>query len=135
MSIMYKAVPKGQPGVAGGGEIKYYPAIVRERKIDIRAFAEEISERSMIGTTEVFGVLESFMGLMSHHLLTGRTVELGQLGHFTPFLSGNASETADEVKRSSIKKVTVSFRPSTLLARRLANVQFEKVSNGAATVE
>ena len=31
MSIMYKAIGRGQPGVVGGGETKYYPIIVRER--------------------------------------------------------------------------------------------------------
>ena len=127
---MYKAVPKGQPGVAGGGTIKYYPAIVRERKVNIRAFAEEISERSMVGTTEVFAILESFVRLMGYHMEEGRTVELGQLGHFQPSITGSASDTPEEVKRSTIGKVKVNFRPSVLLARRLANVQFEKVNDG-----
>jgi hypothetical protein len=53
MSIMYKAMPKTQPGVVGGGQIKYYAGIVRERPVGIRKFATEISNMSTL-TTQMF---------------------------------------------------------------------------------
>ena len=43
MPISYKTIIKGTPGVAGGGEQKYYASIVRGRKIDLRTFVEEIA--------------------------------------------------------------------------------------------
>ena len=76
MSIMYKAVPKTQPGVVGGGQIKYYAGIVRERPVVIRKFAAEISNMSTLTTTDVFAVLESFLERLHMQLEEGRYCQM-----------------------------------------------------------
>lgn len=127
MSVMFKAVAKGKPGVAGGGEEKYYATIVWDRKINLRAFVEEIAEANTLQTTDVLAVLESFFKSCTKHLTEGRTIDMGQLGLFSPSLQSVGEATADDVDKHSIRKIKVNFRPSTLLRDQLSIAKFEKV--------
>lgn len=129
MPVSYKAVAKGTPGVAGGGEKKYYASIVRGRKVDLRTFVEEIAEMNTLNTADVFAVLESFLQMSTRHLSEGRLIDMGQLGSFSPSLQSIGEETAADVDRNSIKRLKVNFRPSSILSDRLSTVKFEKVRN------
>ncbi|MFY0652290.1 MAG: HU family DNA-binding protein [Cyclobacteriaceae bacterium] len=130
MPIMYKAVPKTQPGVVGGGQIKYYAGIVRERPMILRKFASEISNMSTLTTTDVYAVLESFLDRLYIYLEEGRIVSLGDLGSFSPNISGSGEINPEDVNKDSIRKLRVNFRPGVELKDRLSKVKFEKVSNG-----
>lgn len=127
MSIIYKAVPKGQPGVVGGGQIKYYASIVRDRKVSIRKFATEIANMSTLTTTDVYAVLESFLDRLHVYLEEGRIVKLGDVGSFSPALSSGGEETPADVDIQTIRKLRVNFRPSNELNYRLSRVRFEKL--------
>ncbi|UXP31501.1 hypothetical protein N6H18_14205 [Reichenbachiella agarivorans] len=126
MSVMYKSVPKTQPGVVGGGQIKYYASIVRERPVDIRKIATEISDMSTLTTIDVFAVLESFLLRMHAYMEQGRIVRLGDLGSFSPELTSSGENAPEEVDRNTIRKLRVNFRPSMELNDRLSHVKFEK---------
>lgn len=128
MSVMYKAIAKGLPGVVGGGEKKYYATIVRGRKVDVRAFVEEIAEANTLQTTDVFAVLESFFKSCGKHLSEGRTIDMGQFGIFTPSLSSAGEATLEEVDKNSIKKFKVNFRVSQLLSKQFSIIDYDKVS-------
>lgn len=132
---MYKAVPKGTPGVAGGGEQKYYASIVRGRKVDLRTFVEAIAEMNTLQTPDIFAVIESFLQMCVRHLSEGQAIDMGQLGSFSPAISSRGEETHGDVDRQSIRKLNVNFRASALLKERLSTVKFEKVSNGSLVEE
>ncbi len=131
MTVMYKSVPKVQPGVLGGGLIKFYATIVRERPVELRKFASEIANMSTLTTTDVFAVLEAFVDRLYVHMEEGRIVRMGDFGTFTPSLNSLSNDQPESVSRSSIKRFKVNFRPSLLLKGRLSNVQFEKVIDGS----
>jgi predicted histone-like DNA-binding protein len=135
MSVKFKSLPKGQPGVAGGGNIKYYATIVRGEKVDTRKFAEDIAEMNLMSTTAVFAVLEAFFKRSGSYLAEGRTLDLGQFGIFTPHINSTAAESPDKVNQNSISRYKVIYRPSKLLNKQLKNVEFQKLSNGTATEE
>lgn len=135
MSIDYKAIKKGQPGIVGGGQQKYYASIVRGKKVDLRTFVEEIAEMNTLNTADVFAVLETFLQIGVRHLSDGRSINMGQLGNFSPSLQSYPEESAREVDRSSIKSFKVNFRPSTILRDRLSTVKFEKVGGEEEVVE
>lgn len=130
MSVKYKSVERAEPGVAGGGERKHYATIVRSEQVDLRKFMREIADRHSINMPDVIAVLESFMDLTGMYLLEGRTINLGQLGYFSPSIRSNPEESPEEVNRSSIRSFHVNFRPSVLLKERLMSARFQKVSNG-----
>lgn len=127
MSTMYKVVARGKPGVAGGGEQKYYAVIVRGRKVELRDFVEEIAEANTLQTPDVFAVLESFFKACAKHLSDGKAIDMGQLGMFSPSIQSAGEVSPGTVDRHSIKKLKVNFRPSLLLKKQLSIVDFEKV--------
>ncbi len=126
MSVKYRAVPKGQPGVVGGGEIKFYASIIRGSKIDLRNLLEEISELNVAHPGAVLAVLEAFLSKVNYHLINGRAIELGQLGSFYPSINSTSEDSNEKVTRESIKRFKVIYRPSQLLKERLDRVKFEK---------
>lgn len=129
MSVKFKTVPKGQPGIAGGGTIKYYATIVRDDKIDFRDLLTEIEELNVVHPGVFLAVMEAFLGKINYHLINGRAVELGQLGSFYPSISSTSAESEDEISRKSIRKFKVNYRPSRLLKQRLGLVKFDKVNH------
>ena len=135
MSVMYKAVPKGQPGVVGGGQIKYYASIVRDRPVNLRKFASEIADKCTLNTGDVFAVLELFLQQLDYHMEDGRVIKLGDLGTFSPSMHSNGEDTPEKVSHFNISNYRVVFKPSKYLAKRLAKVEFEKVSNGTTIEE
>ncbi|MEQ9301601.1 MAG: HU family DNA-binding protein [Cyclobacteriaceae bacterium] len=129
MSIMYKAIGRGQPGVAGGGDLKYYPTIVRERNVDFRRFIKQIAELNTVNTADVYAVIDSMLQLINRHLSQGRTVELGHFGNFSISLRTEGSETPEEVNRSKIKGTKILFRPSLEFKETLAGISYQKIEN------
>jgi predicted histone-like DNA-binding protein len=129
MSVQFKSLAKGQPGIAGGGEIKYYATIVRGSKVDLRTLLDDISELNIVHPGAVLGVLEAFLSRVNYHLTNGRAIELGQLGSFYPSISSSSSELSEEVSTSNIQKFKVVFRPSKLLRKRMSLVEFNKVAD------
>ena len=130
MSIQYKAVVKGRPGVVGGGEKRYYAQIVRGRPIQFRNFIEEIAEMNTLNTADVYAVLESFLQMSNKYLSQGKIIDMGQLGSFVPNLLSNSEETIEDVDSNTIKRLKINFRPSGLLKDKLSTVKYQKVSNG-----
>ena len=126
---MYKAIGRGQPGVVGGGELKYYPTIVRERNVDFRRFIKQIAELNTVNTADVYAVIDSMLQLLTRHLSQGRTVELGHFGNFSINLRTQGEDSPEEVDRNSIKGTKILFRPSKELKDNIAGVTFEKVEN------
>ncbi len=135
MSVLYKAVPKGQPGVVGGGTIKYYAGIIRQQPVQMRRFATEIAKMCTLTTTDIFAVLEAFLERLHSHMEDGRIIKLGDLGSFSPTLSSRAEESPGEVDHYTIAKMRVNFRPSKELQSRLSKVDFQKTGTATDTNE
>ena len=126
---MFKVISRGQPGVVGGGEKKYYATIVRDRSVTLRQFIKQISQLNTVNTADIYAVLESFLQLVPQYLSEGRTVDLGQLGKFSISISSKGEESPEEVSRSNIIGHKVLFKPSAEMRDLLTNVKFEKVAN------
>lgn len=135
MSVKYKAIPMGKPGVVGGGEIKYYASIARESKVDLRSLLDEIAELNVSHSGAVLAVLETFLSRVHYHLVNGRGVELGQLGSFYPSIKSLPAETSLDVGQEHIRQFRVIFRPSQLLKDKLSVVKFEKIKDATVSEE
>lgn len=94
MKISYKAVERGQPGVSGGGDKKFYASIVRGRPVPMRTIIEEIAELNVTNTAVVLANLESFLQLAGRYLMRGKQIDLGQLGTFTPSVQSRGGRNA-----------------------------------------
>jgi predicted histone-like DNA-binding protein len=134
MSILYKAIGRTQPGVAGGGQIKYYAGIKREREVTLREMVKEISSRSTVTTADAMAVIENFLELVPKFLRNGRTVNLGQLGSFRVNISSKGYDTPDEVGNYSIKRNKISFLPSAEMRENMGTVRYTKYTELSSTL-
>ncbi|MEQ8532586.1 MAG: HU family DNA-binding protein [Imperialibacter sp.] len=126
MSILYRIIGRTQPGVAGGGQIKYYAGIKREREVSLREMVKEIASRSTVTTADAMAVIENFLELVPKYLRNGRTVNLGQLGAFRVNISSKGYETPDEVGGYSIRRNKISFLPSAEMRENMGKVSYTK---------
>ncbi|MEQ9374026.1 MAG: HU family DNA-binding protein [Imperialibacter sp.] len=134
MSILYKAIGRTQPGVAGGGQIKYYAGIKRGREVTLREMVKEISSRSTVTTADAMAVIENFLELVPKFLRNGRTVNLGQLGSFRVNISSKGYDTPDEVGNYSIKRNKISFLPSAEMRENMGTVKYTKYTELSSTL-
>ncbi len=126
MSILYKVIGRTQPGVAGGGQIKYYAGIKREREVSLREMVKEIASRSTVTSADAMAVIENFLELIPKFLRNGRSVNLGQLGNFRVNISSKGYDTPEEVGNYSIKRNKISFLPSAEMRENMGAVKYTK---------
>ena len=130
MSILFKTVAKGQPGVVGGGDQKYYATIVRRAPVTISSFATELADRSTLTRTDIYAVLESFMEKFPQYLAEGRIIHFGALGNFSPSITSQGEIDPEDVNEYTISKLKVIFRPSKKLKHILKSTEFKRAING-----
>ena len=135
MAVQYKAKAIGKPGVKGGGEIKYYASIDREKRVRFPMILEEIAELNVAHHGAILAVMETFISRIYYHVINGRGVELGQMGSFYPSITSYPAETPNEVRSENIKKFKVIFRPSKRLKKQMNMVEFEKIANGSSSAQ
>lgn len=126
MSVAYKVIPRGEPGVVGGGTPKYYALAVSKGNKNIRDISKEISRMSSLTRADVIAVLEAFVDLIPEYLGAGFAVSLGELGTLSISLKSTGSETAEEVTAANIQRHRVLFRPGREVKGLLSDLQFSK---------
>ena len=125
--IEFSVIEKGQPGVIGGGEKKFYAIIKRKGVISLENLSREIAGRSTMSEADVTGVLISLVETMETFLAEGYQIQLGQLGSLRISLSSRGEQTMDEVSKFSIKKARILFRPGSKIERLLKALQYTKL--------
>jgi predicted histone-like DNA-binding protein len=128
-SIQYKVIRRGQPGVAGGGEMKFYAFIKRDRVITLREIVQEVTARSTLTKGDALNAIENFLDLIPMYMRKGHVVDLGQLGNFRINLSSKGSEKPEQVSIFSIKGTKVLYTQSEEMKRQLAQLKFTRSSD------
>ncbi len=126
MAIQYKVIGRGEPGVAGGGQLQYYAAPKREREVSLRQLVKEIASRSTVTTADAYAVIENLLELIPKHMRNGRIVNLEQLGKFRVNLCCKGHPSPDQVSASSITGTKVIFWPSQEMKDNLTAIRFYK---------
>ena len=134
MSIKFKPIAKGQPGVVGGGDTKFYASIVRTEPVSLETFAHDLADRSTLTQADIHAVLVSFMEKFPEYLMAGRSIYLGKLGSLAPAINSQAELSADEVDRYSITRLRVLFRPSNKLKDILSVAKYKKIGTNGADI-
>ncbi len=126
MSISYNIVSRGEPGVSGGGEQKFYASAVSTGDADIRDLTHKIEKISTMSGGDIRGVLYSLVDVIRDELADGNIVRLGELGYFRVSLSSEGHEAAEDVNADSITDTRILFTPGPMLDNMLENLEFEK---------
>ncbi|MGQ1890052.1 HU family DNA-binding protein [Thermophagus sp. OGC60D27] len=126
MTVKYRVIQRGQPGVVGGGEKKYYAIPVSSGKLSTTDMIKSIEKISTVSGADVQGSVYGMVDVSIDGLLAGRKVELGDLGSFRIGFSSEGKENEEDVTASDIKRVKIIFTPGPRLKEALKNVKFEK---------
>ncbi|MRI62554.1 HU family DNA-binding protein [Ornithobacterium rhinotracheale] len=127
MPIKYKVIQKGHPGVAGGGEKKYYASANLVGEKTLAGLTKEIEKISTVSGADIRAVLYALVDVMQTSLEEGNAVRLGELGSMRVSISSEGKSTADEVTAASIKGAKVIFTPGKDLKKMLNNLTYEKL--------
>lgn len=127
MPIKFRTVERGQPGVIGGGEKKFYAQIVFGEVVTIDELVKEIEKFSALSEPDIRGVLYALENVIQGRLGNGQIMRMEKLGSFYPTLSSSASDIATKVKSTNIRKVGVNYRPGKRILNAIRDAGFEKV--------
>ncbi|MDY3316277.1 HU family DNA-binding protein [Riemerella anatipestifer] len=127
MPIKYKVIQKGQPGVAGGGEKKYYASANVVSEKTLAGLTRDIEKISTVSGADIRAVLYALVDVMQSSLAEGQIIRLGELGSMRVSISSEGKAKEEEVTSAAIKNAKVVFTPGSDLKKMLATLSYEKL--------
>lgn len=126
MPIKYHTIPRAEPGVPGGGTVKYYANAVTSGYRGDEALIKQIERMSTVSGTDIRAVLYAMAVIVPELLSEGFIVNLVDLGTFRITLSSDGSDTEEEVTEDNIRYTRVNFRPGPKFRDMQKILTFEK---------
>lgn len=126
MAVKFKTIEKGQPGVVGGGQKKFYASPVSNGEADLEALTKAIEKVCTVNGADIRAVLYAMVETTDDLLADGRIVRLGELGSLRVSFSSEGKDTAEEVNANSIKSSKIIFTPGKMLKKMLDNLEYKK---------
>lgn len=127
MPIKFKAIEKGQPGVVGGGEKKFYASANTTGEKTLAGLTRDIEKISTVSGADIRAVLYALVDVMTGSLAEGQSVRLGELGSLRVGISSEGKATEKEVTAAAIKGAKVIFTPGADIKKMLATLTYEKM--------
>jgi predicted histone-like DNA-binding protein len=127
MPIKFKVIERGQPGVPGGGEKKFYASANVTGEKTLAGLTRDIEKISTVSGADIRAVLYALVDVMTSSLSDGQVVRLGDLGSLRVSIGSQGQEKAEDVKASTITSSKVIFTPSKGIKDMLATLKYEKI--------
>ncbi|HBG41264.1 MAG TPA: DNA-binding protein [Porphyromonadaceae bacterium] len=128
MSIKFKPILRGEPGVVGGGtKKKYYASANISGETTIEDLTKDIEKISTVSGADIRAVLYAMVDVAVDKLAEGKAVRLGDLGSLRPGISSTGVEEKAKVEAGVIKSARVIFTPGLKIKQMLKLVKFEKL--------
>ena len=127
MAIKYKIIKKVQPGVAGGGQRKYYASANVMGEKTLEKLTTSIERCCTVNGADIRAVLYSLVEVIVDDLADSNAVRLGELGSLHVSISSEGKEKEEEIDATCIKKARVIFSPGKALKDMLEKVSYEKL--------
>ena len=132
--IQYSVFLQGNP-LHEDDPKKAYANIQLTGALDINELADHInSHNSVFSKGVIIGVLTELSGCMRELLLQGYSIQLGEIGRFTPSIKSNPTDTLKEFTAENIIDLRVNFVGGTALRQLRGNAEFEQTTSRAAQV-
>ena len=119
------AVSKRRIVVGATPGVKFLAVLVRSSLVSQEDLIKRISGASALAEGDVLACLRQLQIEIASATMNGQTVELDQLGNFTPYVLATAKETLEEVDASTIKRTRVNFVPNKLFKTKLKSSGYE----------
>lgn len=127
MSVRFKVIKRGEPGVAGGGRWQYYAKAVMQGEANIYDLTRSIEQTSTVSGADIRAVLYALVDAIKNDLAEGRIVRMGDLGSLRVSISSEGRATAGEVHAGLIQGARFIFTPGPLLKTTLQSLSYQKV--------
>ncbi len=105
--------------------MKHLAVISRNGIMSQEQLIERIAGASSLAENDVLSALRALQVVIADATMNGITVQLKELGNFTPYLKARAVESSEEVDASTIKGVRVNFRPNVRFKNKLKSAYYE----------
>ena len=109
---------------ANPGE-KHLAVISRNGIMTEERLIERIAGASSLAENDILSAIRALQMVITEETMNGTTVQLDQLGNFTPYLSAKAMATAEEVDASTIRGIKVNFKPNVRFKNKLKSAYYE----------
>lgn len=110
-----------------GNQLMKQAVQINQGRITTREVAEQLQEITSLGRGDVQSVLTHLGDVAARYLKEGHSVQLGELGTFTPFIKCKAVKAEEKFTASDVTRINVVFRPSKWLREAMAKATFEYV--------
>jgi predicted histone-like DNA-binding protein len=127
MSIKYKVIERGEPGVVGGGVKKFYATPVQDGELSLDELTTAIEKSCTVNGADIRAVLYAMVDEAVANLADGRIIRFGDLGSLRISLSSEGKATSEEVNANCIKTASVIFTPGSKIKNMLATAKYSKV--------
>ena len=126
MSIKYTVIERGEPGVTGGGNKKWYAQVQYDGEMTIDDLVNEIEKFSALSEADIRGVIIALENVIHKELVNGKIIRLDKLGSFYPSLSSRGADSEKDFTVSYIKGAKVNYRPGKRITDSLTTATFSK---------
>ena len=126
MSVKFKVIEKGQPGVIGGGDKKFYASVKLDGDMTLAGLTKSIEKISTVSGADIRAVLYALIDVMTVSMADGKIIRMGELGSLRVSLSSHGEDTKEDVKPASIKLAKVLFTPGKEIKNMLHNLKYTK---------
>ena len=126
MPIKFKVIEKGQPGVVGGGDKKFYATTVNSGEVTLEQLTSSIEKISTVSGADIRAVLYAMVDVSVDLLSNGQIVRLGDLGSLRINVKSEGRDTPEEVTAAAIKGTSVIFAPGPRIKTMQASVKYQK---------
>lgn len=127
MPVKFKPVEKGQPGVLGGGEKKFYAApVYNAQAFTLERITKGVERASTVSGADIRAVLYASVEEIADALGEGYIVRFGDLGSFRVSFGSEGKENPEEVTDNTIRNTKVIFTPGVKLREMLLTLKYKK---------
>ncbi len=127
MSINFRVIQRGEPGVTGGGEKKFYASTASSGEVNLEKLTKIIEKISTVSGADVRAVLYALVDVIRLNLEDGQIVRLGDLGSMRVTISSEGHLKGEDVTAASIKGAKTIFSPGPGIKEMLNNLKYTKV--------
>jgi predicted histone-like DNA-binding protein len=128
MSIFYNKVQKVNPRNPGGAK-SWHPVIKSTKLVRESELAKKLTDETTLNPKEAEMAIYQLFKVVNDLLLTGHTVQLGDLGSFRVTAETEGSATEAEVNASKVKRLKVRFSESDELKTAMLKAELRDVSS------
>lgn len=129
MSIKFRVIQRGEPGVIGGGVKKFYANAANTEEIDLDELSRDIEEFCTLTDVDILAVLRALTKVVQKNLSNSRIVRLGSLGSLRVGIKSKGEMLEADITAHSIESAHVIFSPGEMIRNMLEVASFEKAKH------